>query len=431
MIIRKPLVLGTFLVLISVFALSSPDFKETQSKKTHAVEFVNPLKIQAQKEAGHIFKTRKAALAKEIAAYFDNAINKRLIIGAGVSIVQGDSILLKQGFGKRNIYKNDTVNSNTVFRLGSLSKGFAGILAGIEVKEGVLKWDDKLVDFVPEFQLKNKLTAEQLTLSNVLSHSTGVPYHCYTNLVEDGVKLPEIASRFNIINTIAKPGKVYSYQNAMFALSGEMLYTATGQTIQQLLQNKIFTPLNMQTASTDYEAMIKTNNYAFPHKSTWQGWKRLPVNKKYFNAVAAGGVNASADDMGKWMRFLLGHNKQVLDSESIAEVFKPEIEIPDAHKYYQRWKGHLRSSYAYGWRIHEFVDAETGDQSTMVHHGGSVSDFRNEIALFPGEDLGISVLFNSLTPLASSVVPELHEIVKKVMNMPVDKLELGKLAATE
>ena len=67
----------------------------------------------------------------------------------------------------------------------------------------------------------------------------------------------------------------------------------------------------------------------------------------------------------------------------------------------------------------------------MVHHGGSVSDFRNEIALFPGEDLGISVLFNSLTPLASSVVPELHEIVKKVMNMPVDKLELGKLAATE
>ncbi|RXG14034.1 beta-lactamase class C [Leeuwenhoekiella aestuarii] len=431
MIIRKPLVLGTFLVLISFFALSSPDFKEPQSKKTHAIEFVNPLKIQAQKEASYIYRSRKAALAKEIAAYFENAINKRLIIGAGVSIVQGDSILFKEGFGNRNVFKNDTVDDQTVFRLGSLSKGFAGILAGIEVKEGVLNWEDKVVDLVPQFQLKNKLNAEKLTLSNVLSHTTGVPYHCYTNLVEDGVKLSEIASRFNIINTIAKPGKMYSYQNAMFALSGEMMHTVTGQTIQQLLQNKIFTPLNMQTASTDYEAMIKTNNYAFPHKSTWKGWKRLLVNKKYFNAVAAGGINASADDMGKWMRFLLGHNERVLDSESISRVFKPQVEIPDAHKYYQRWKGHLRSSYAYGWRIHEFVDAETGIQSKMIHHGGSVSDFRNEIALFPSEDLGISVLFNSLTPLASSVIPELHEIVNEVMNMPIDKLELGKFATTE
>ncbi|RXG31742.1 serine hydrolase domain-containing protein [Leeuwenhoekiella marinoflava] len=431
MIIRKPLVLGTFLVLISFFALSSPDFQETQSKKTHAIEFVNPLKIQAQKEAAYIYKSRKAVLAKEIAAYFEGMINKRLIVGAGVSIVQGDSILLKEGFGKRNVFKNDRVDSETVFRLGSLSKGFTGILAGIEVKDGALKWDDKLVDLMPEFQLKSKLNAEKLTLSNVLSHTTGVPYHCYTNLVEDGIELPEIASRFNIINTIARPGKVYSYQNAMFALSGEMMHTATGQTIQQLLQNKIFTPLNMKTASTDYEALIKTNNYAYPHKNTRKGWNRLPVNKKYFNAVAAGGINASAADMGKWMRFLLGHNERVLDSESIARVFKPQVDIPDAHKYYQRWKGHLRSSYAYGWRIHEFVDAETGDQSKMIHHGGSVSDFRNEIALFPGEDLGISVLFNSLTPLASFVIPELHEIVNKVMNIPVDNLELGKLATAK
>ena len=58
-----------------------------------------------------------------------------------------------------------------------------------------------------------------------------------------------------------------------------------------------------------------------------------------------------------------------------------------------------------------------------------MSDFRNEIAIFPGEDLGICVLFNSQTSLASSVIPELHELVKKVMNTPVEGLELGKLAS--
>jgi len=428
MIVRKSLVVGTFLVLIAVFAFTRPQFHSQTISETSEAHALSPLAVLKQKEEAHAYKLRKKALEEAVDSYFKDAIRKRLIIGAGVSIVSGDSIILESGFGKRNVYKKDSVNAETVFRLGSLSKGFTGVLAGIEVQEGNLNWDDKLIDAVPNFSLKDKNNAQAITLSNVLSHTSGVPYHCYTNLVEDGLSLQKIAARFNVINTYTRPGLVYSYQNAMFAMSGQMMQAATGQTLQELLQNKIFTPLNMTTASTDYEAMVGTNNFAFPHKSTWKGWRRLPVNKKYFNAVAAGGVNASADDMGKWMRFLLGHNKYIADSTTLSEVFKPEIEIPDAGKYYQRWKGHLRSSYAYGWRVHEFIDAETGAESKMIHHGGSVSDFRNEIAIFPEEDLGICVLFNSLTPLASSVIPELHEIVEEIMNAPIEGLETDRLA---
>ena len=429
MIVKKSLVLGTLLVLLCCFAISSSKSYSAKENRHPSAEFVNPLKLKREKQAALAFETRKKLIQEAVAAYFNDAIKKRLIIGAGVNIVAGDSVLYQDGFGKRDIYREDSINAQTVFRLGSLSKGFAGVLAGIEVAEGKLSWDDKLVEAVPQFQLKNKNHAAAITLSEVLSHTTGVPYHCYTNLVEDGLELAEIADRFKIINTFTKPGQVYSYQNAMFALSGSMLEAATGQTVQQLLQNKIFTPLNMQTVSTDYKGMIDTGNFAFPHKNTWKGWKKLPVNKKYFNAIPAGGINASAEDMGKWMRFLLGNKEQVLSKKDLAEVFKPQIEIPDARKYYQRWKGHLRSSYAYGWRIHEFIDSNTGSQSTMIHHGGSVSNFRNEIALFPGENLGICVLFNSLTPLASQVIPDLHEIVKKIIDAPVNEIELDQVAS--
>lgn len=430
MIIKKPIVFSTVLVLMSFFAIFSSNQYPSTKPALPSAEFVNPLKAKEEKRASQVYETRKKLLQDAVAAYFEDAIKKRLIIGAGVNIVAGDSVMYQGGFGMRNAFKEaDTVNGETVFRLGSLSKGFTGVLAGIEVNEGVISWDDKLIDAVPQFDLKNKNNARAITLREVLSHTTGVPYHCYTNLVEDGLTLNEIASRFRIINTYAKPGQEYNYQNAMFAYSGSMMEAATGNTIQQLLQNKLFTPLNMKTISTDYDGMVNTGNYAFPHKSTWKGWQRLPVNKKYFNAVPAGGINASADDMGKWMRFLLGHKEDVLDKEGLAEVFKPQIELPDEHKYYQRWKGHLRSSYAYGWRVHEFIDAKTGTESTMIHHGGSVSNFRNEIALFPGEDLGICVLFNSLTPLASQVIPDLHEIVKEIMAMPVNEIELDRIAS--
>lgn len=420
---------SSFIALLIFLALITRSLKQEKTQKLPTAGHVIASEEFEKKQEEYIYKIRKTAVNNALQQYFKNAIDQGLIIGAGVSIVSGDSIIFKGGFGKRNALKNDSVNGETVFRLGSLSKGFTGILAGIEVQEGNLNWNDKLADAVPQFHLKNKLNEQAITLSNVLSHTTGVPYHCYTNLVEDGLPLAQIAEKFKVINTNSKPGFIYSYQNAMFALSGEMMQSVTGQTIQQLLQNKIFSPLNMQTASTDYDAMIQTKNYAYPHKSTSKGWLQIPVNKKYYNAVPAGGVNASAEDMGKWMHFLLGHEESVLNKSNLETVFTPQIEVPDAHKYYQRWKGHLRSSYAYGWRIHEFVNAETGVQSRMIHHGGSVSDYRNEIALFPEEDLGVCVLFNSLTPLASSVIPDLHEMIKKIMNAPVSQLDLAKLAS--
>ncbi|MFI8378570.1 serine hydrolase domain-containing protein [Leeuwenhoekiella sp. NPDC079379] len=376
-----------------------------------------------------LFQLRKAAINLAIADYFKQAIDQHLIIGAGVSVISGDSILFNGGFGMRSFSKLDSVNAQTVFRLGSLSKGFTGVLASIEVEEGNISWEDKLATALPQFHLKNKLNEQAITLSNVLSHTTGVPYHCYTNLVEAGLTMSQIAERFGVVNTISKPGDLYSYQNAMFALSGEMMQVATGQSIQQLLQNKIFTPLNMKTASTDYDAMISTDNYAFPHKNTAKGWMQIPVNKKYYNAVPAGGVNASAEDMAKWMRFLLGHEESVLTKSGLKTVFTPQIEMLDGRKYYQRWKGHLKSSYAFGWRIHDFIDAKTGAQTSMVHHGGSVSNFRNEIALYPAEDLGVCVLFNSMTPLATSVIPELHDIIKNIMNTPASKFGLSELVS--
>ena len=366
---------------------------------------------------------RKEILSKHLEAYFQKAIDAHLIIGAGVSIVSGDSVLYNGGFGRRNATLNDPINAQTVFRLGSLSKGFTGVLAGIEVHNGNLNWEDKLAEAIPQFHLKDKENEQAITLSTILSHTTGVPYHCYTNLVEAGLSMSQIAERFDIIKSTSKPGELYSYQNAMFALSGEMLQKATGKNIHELLQNRIFNPLDMKFASTDYDALIGGTNYAYPHKNTAQGFRPILVNKKYYNAIPAGGINASPEDMSKWMRFLLGYNESVLGKTNLQTIFTPQIEMIEARKYYQRWEGHLKSSYAYGWRIHEFKDNATEKKSTMIHHGGSVNDYRNEIALYPEEELGICILFNSMTPLATSVIPDVHNIVREVMQQSLADFE--------
>ena len=170
----------------------------------------------------------------------------------------------------------------------------------------------------------------------------------------------------------------------------------------------------MKTVSTDYKALSENKNVALPHSRRNNGWRQLSLNDHYDNAVAAGGINASSQDMAKWMRFLLGHNPEVMTSETINQVFNPVITFKNKNKYYQRWPGNVSSSYGFGWRIHTFQNEKSGEIETMWHHGGSVNSYRNEIALFPESDLGICVLINSNSRLAKTVIPDLQEIVSRV-----------------
>ncbi len=366
--------------------------------------------------------SHKKRLVDSIQAYFDQALHQNQIVGASVAIVKCDSIIHLGGYGNRNSTKKDIVNEETIFRIGSLSKGFAGILAGICVEEGLLNWEDKVVNYIPNFQLGSKEQTESVTLSHVLSHSTGLPYHSFTNLVEDGVPIRKIVNQFKELVPVAKPGGIYSYQNAVFALSGTIVEQVTGKSFREVLQEKIFDPLHMSSASSSYETLVQSNNIAEPHQRVSHGWEPMKLNKKYYsNAIAAAGINASARDMGEWIKFLLGSNPEVMMPSSMQDVFTPKIQVGGRRQYYQKWSGYSSSFYGYGWRIHNFVDSQTNDPSTIVHHGGSVNNYRSEIAIFPEEDLGICVLFNSQNSLARTCIPDLHKIIQEIMKTTEEK----------
>jgi beta-lactamase class C len=125
--------------------------------------------------------------------------------------------------------------------------------------------------------------------------------------------------------------------------------------------------------------------------------------------------------MAKWMQLLLGQRPEVLPEEAIKEALRPVIKIPGRYKYYQRWPGQTASYYGFGWRIHTYNSGSSKGESTMWHHGGSVNHFRNEIAVFPEEDLGICVLLNNQSRIAQRVIPDLYKIVQEVCRVQKEK----------
>ncbi|MBD0832768.1 serine hydrolase domain-containing protein [Aestuariibaculum sediminum] len=412
----KPLL---FILVVSSLILVVFKTSDTSEKEISEAP-IKPKKPKIDPQLIQRYKEQQADLQNAVSNYFQKAIAKGDIIGAGVSIVKGDSIVISEGFGKKHAKHNDDVDNETIFRLGSLSKGFAGILAASFEDEGLLHWEDRISDYIPEFQLGDKNNTDKITLANLLSHTSGTPYHSFTNLVEAGLPLMEIANRFKEVTPVSTPGSMYSYQNAMFALCGEVIRKETGQDITSALINRFFKPLGMHSICMDHETLTHSDNVAFPHIKRTRGWKPIKLTNKYYNAIAAGGINASALDMAKWMRFLLGHNPEIMDKNALFDAFNPFVEIGGRSKYYQRWPGHLKSYYGFGWRIHKYAEKNTKQEKTIIHHGGSVNNFRNEIALFPEDDLGICVLLNSHSRIASNVIPELKEIVLKVYQKPIN-----------
>lgn len=423
---RLKILLGISLLVISFFAVLAS--KVTAKSPVNVISYHHSRQTHIEREKIEVYLLRQKKLRGAVNTYFQKAIKSGVIVGAGVSIVSGDSIVVSNGYGKRNINGVSKVNSETVFRLGSLSKGFASVLAADLKNENLISWDDKISNYIPEFKFGDVLNTQKVKLSHVLSHTSGTPYHSFTNLVEAGLPMQTIASRFNEVTPISEPGNMYSYQNAMFSLSQIVMEKATGQNTKTLLQERFFNPLGMTTVSMNHIDLIGNKNVALPHS---RSGRNLSLNNRYYNAVAAGGINASALDMAKWMRFLLGHNPEVLPKSAIQEVFRPFVSVNNHRKYYQRWPGHIQSSYGFGWRIHQFQEAAEDKEFTMWHHGGSVNNYRNEIALYPESDLGICVLLNSNSKLARTVIPDLHAIVKEIYDDTIFDNPLQKVAGLQ
>lgn len=336
--------------------------------------------------------------------FFADSMRLTATPGAAVVIVKDSQIVFMRGYGVKMAGTQDSVDARTVFRIGSLSKGFAGVLTGILVQDKVLDWNEQVQRHFPEFTLRDPKQAARIRLWHLLSHTTGLPYHAYTNLIERGFSVRKIVTEFFPKAPVSgKEGEFFSYQNAAFCAVEEVMRGATGKTYQQLLSEKIFRPAGMNSASCDFATIQQAPDKALPHFQTRNGWQPGPISQEYYNSAAAGGVNASIADMGEWLKLLLGHRPDIAADSTLRRVFRPVVKTGKERRIFPRWLGRDEASYALGWRVLEHAT------DTIIYHGGYVNGFKSEIALNPRDGIGICVLFNANSDLSGACVPAFFE----------------------
>lgn len=341
------------------------------------------------------------AFLKDFEIKMITGMKQRGIPGGAVVITQGADVIYQKGLGVKVKGTTDSVDVQTVFRLGSVSKGFASILAGTMVEDDLLNWDDPVIDYLPEFELSDPDQTKRVKINHLLSHTSGLPRHAYTNLVEDGLSLNRIIPRFKNVDLISEEGTQLAYQNAAFSIIEKVIESQSDTSFGGALKTQLFEPLEMDNASSTYKDLIESNNKAMPHlyHSRRKGLLPTSISKKYYNAISAGGINASIADMGNWLLMVTGNNTEVISEEILDQIFEPKATINN-RRFSRYWEGVNQSHYGLGWRI-----LNNGDQQ-IIYHGGYVNGFRSEIAFDKKNKIGICILFNSPSSYALQLIPE-------------------------
>lgn len=346
------------------------------------------------------------AFVRAYAQFIQSEIQRTQTPGAAVVIVKDSTVVFMQGFGVKALHSRDSVDTHTLFRIGSLSKGFAGILTALLEQENYLSLDDPLIKYLPDFQLNSPEQTKRIQLKHVLSHSTGLPYHTYTNLIETGADIPTISKLFRTVKLVGNEGEVFSYQNAAFSLIEEVIHKAYGKSYAKTIREKLFAKAGMKDASTSFEALTAASNKAYPHDGFDSTWIRTDITKKYYNAIAAGGINASISDMGQWLLLLLGNRPDIIQQSTLNKAFTPIIKTNNERRFFKAWVGDKEAFYGLGWRILHTP------QDTIIYHGGYVNSYKGEIALQQSTGIGVCILMNGSGSMSEQVIPGFFERYK-------------------
>jgi beta-lactamase class C len=317
--------------------------------------------------------------------------------GAAYAIVVDGRVEVASGFGMRELGGQAPVTADTVFRVASVSKTFAAQLAAILVADGKLDWKTPLPKFAPELQLKSG-SHQRIQLQHVIGQSSGLVPNAFDNLIDAGQTLQQIYPQFRTLVPSCAPGQCYGYQNILFGMSARAIEQAAGQSYDQLLAKRIFTPLGMQRASVGLDALLRESDSAKPHIRRDGQWQRAELEANYYQLPAAAGVNASAKDLAIWLIAQMGGYPETVRAADVALLTTPRVSTP---KDLRRgdWKEVLSSAhYGLGWRIYRIGD------EPIILHAGWVKGYVAEISYSPRLRTGLVVLLNGESGKALSQI---------------------------
>lgn len=328
-------------------------------------------------------------LVKDFDTYAEEQRKVWKIPGMSIGIVKDDKVILSKGYGQRGLNDTRPVDENTIFQIGSLSKAFTAALVAVSIEKNEMKWDDKVLDHLPDFRLKDPWVTTQFQIEDLLSQRSGLPPYGGDGQALLGYSAQDILEHLHFIKPLSSFRSQFGYQNSLFVVAAEIIQRKRKQSYDELVKKDIFIPLEMTASTSTLKDFLNADNHAELHMRLADG-STVQVKENSFDSNwnytlgPAGGINSNIKDMIKWMILQANQgkfkDKQLISADNMSRMTRPYVYVgkPMGKNMY----------YGLGW-----VHTEYSPYPFIWHDGGTLGVY-NVAAFIPEERIGIIILGN-------------------------------------
>lgn len=299
----------------------------------------------------------------ELASRIDQIMQARSAgdFNGTVLVARAGRVVYQRAFGLANLEWNVPNDVKTRFEIGSMTKQFTALLVLQFVQEGKIRLEGHLSDYLPYYR---KDTGSRMTISELLSHTSGIPNFTDAPGFLDGPAsrihhtVKEFVQNYCSGDLRFEPGTKFEYSNSGYFLLGAVLEQISGSSYEQLLNERIFRPLGMEDSGYTHSETIIAHRAAGYERS-----KTGLQNARCYDMsipFAAGALYSTAQDLYRWDQALYG--ERLLPARLRDLLFKPNLE-----------------NYGYGWVMLVPAAGAPYPGESIPMHGGAIFGFRSVI----------------------------------------------------
>ena len=293
--------------------------------------------------------------------------------GAAVAVRLGDEVIHSGAHGLANVEWGVPIDTDTVFRIGSITKQFTAAAILRLAAEGLLAIDDPIERHLPDYPVGER----RITVRHLLNHTSGIKsYSALPNLadfVRKDLSLSELIDVFKATPPDFAPGERYLYNNSGYILLGAIIEALSGESYEAYLAETFFEPLGLTRTCYLHEAPIvpkRASGYAMT-----PGLRNAPplsMNLPH----AAGALGSTVGDLLAWEKAL--RSGKAVSPDDYTAMTTP---------------GRLDDGTPLGYGFGLTSQLYRGHR--IVGHSGGINGFLSDLLYWPEHDLTVVVLSNS------------------------------------
>jgi CubicO group peptidase (beta-lactamase class C family) len=358
---------------------------------------------------------RDPARLEAVESFIESSLKEWKVPGLAIAVIDDGEVILKKGFGYRNVEEKLPVTERTLFAIGSNTKSFTAAVLGMLADEKKLEWDRPVREYLPDFRLFDDAATDGMTPRDLVTHRSGLPRHDLL-WYASGLSRRELYERLRHLEPSKPLRSLWQYQNLMFMTAGYLEERIASESWEEIVRERLLNPLGMSRSNFSVADMERSDEFSYPYGERKDEVARIPF-RNIDEIGPAGSINSSVEEMIRYVQFHLDRgkvgDKQLLSPESSRAMQTAQVAMPPsplAPDYPEQGP----TSYGLGLIVTNYRGHK------MVLHGGGIDGFISQMAWLPDEGIGAVVLTNysGFNPVPTLVVQ--HTFDRLLGLEPVD-----------